>query len=117
MSTKERYLGISFKPGERDLINWKEKEKKNGRSLSVFVKQAIREKIEKTESGHLQQSDILHAIEEYQNRTYEVLQKIVLQLRILTGDTGLIIQEKKQSFFVTEAENLLDQKCAEAGWE
>lgn len=114
MSTKERYLGISFKPGEQDLINWKEKERKKG-SLTAFVKLAIRERITKIESGHSEQSDILHAIEEYQNGTYEVLQKIVL---LLTGDTK-IIQEKKQSFFVTEAEaeNLLDQKCAEAGWE
>jgi len=112
MSTKERYLGISFKPVEQDLIDWKEKERKKG-SLTAFVKQAIRDRIARTESGRSQQSDILHAIEEYQNRTHVILQEILL---LLTGDTK-IVQEKKQRFFMTEAENLLDQKCAEAGWE
>lgn len=109
MSTKERYLGISFKPGEQDLIDWKEKERKKG-SLTVFVKQAIREKID----GHSQQSILLNTIEEHQKRMYEILQKIIF---LLTGDTNLIVQEKEQRFFMTEAKNLLDQKCAEAGWE
>lgn len=115
---KERYLGVYFKSGDQDLIDWKRDA--DNENLTEFAKTAIREKLERErrEQKLEHPSVILKRMESQQVTLFAMIQQIIraIQGGIMTGGEMAQADESTVSVGIL-VENTLDQRCAEAGWE